>query len=324
MPARVLWTNQLPESDYEPLVHVAEVVCGGRGVSPMSRDEALACVGEFEAIVNQAELRVDEELLDAAPRLRVVSNVSIGTDNLDIEAMARRGVWATHAPEAFTDAAADFTLALLLAVARRLVEADAYVRRGDWPGDGFQPGAWDGVRLQGKTLGLVGFGKIARAVARRAEAFGMTIRFYTPSPSEDPRRRSLEALLEESDVVSLHCPLTARTRGLIDADRLARMKPGAVLINMSRGPVVQEASLAAALSEGRLVGAGLDVFEAEPEVHEALRRDPRVVLSPHIGGGTRESRREARRVVARDVAAVLQGRKPKHPVVDLDAPGPAV
>lgn len=320
MKPRVLWTNQPPDADVAPLSDVAEVVRGGEGVKPMSREAVLEAAGEVDAIVNQAELRVDDEVLDAAPRLRVVGNVAIGTNNLDLQAMARRNVWATHVPDAFAESAADFTFALLLAVARRLVEADAYVRRGDWPGDGFQPGAWDGLLLSGKTLGIVGFGKIGRAVAQRAEAFGMAIRVNDPRCGDDPRFLELDELCETADVLTLHCPLVDNTRGLMDAGRLARMKPEAILINMARGPVVVESDLAAALESGKLGGAGLDVFENEPEVHQGLRAHPRAVLSPHIGGGTKTSRRDARLTVARDVAAVLKGERPGHPVIDLASP----
>ena len=314
MKPRVLWTNQVPENHFEPLHGVAEVVCGGEGMTPMRREEVLTCIDGFDAVVNQAELRVDDELLDAAPRLRVVANVAIGTDNFDRVAMRRRGVVGTNVPDAFIDATADATLALLLALSRRIPAADRYVRHGRWPGDGFQPGAWDGMELRDKTMGVVGFGRIGRAVARRAEAFGMDVLFHARSGTGEPRWRSLDALLSESDVVSLHLPLTQETRGLIGPAQLERMRRSALLINMARGPVIDEAALADALRRGGIAGAALDVFESEPHVPPELSAMSNVILTPHLGGGTRESRRRARRACASDVARVLQGQQPWYPV----------
>jgi glyoxylate reductase len=223
-------------------------------------------------------------------------------------------VWATNVPDAFTAATADATLGLLLCLARRLAEADRYVRSGRWEEDGFRPGAWDGLLLAGKTLGVVGYGAIGQAVARRARAFDMPVIYHRRRQSADPDHRPLDALLAESDVVSLHVPLTDQTRHLINAARLQQMKRGALLVNMARGPVVDEAALAAALESGHLAGAALDVFEHEPRVTPALLGMPQVVLAPHLGGGTTESRSWARLTCARNVAAILQGRQPPDAV----------
>ena len=263
----------------------------------MPRERVLELAPGLHGIINQAELRVDEELLDAAPQLKIVANVAIGVDNLDLDLMARRGVWATNVPAAFVASTADCTIALLLSLLRRIPQADAYVRSGRWLSDGFQPGVWDGALLAGKTLGIIGYGRIGQAVARRARAFDMRVIFHSRTRSQDDAYRALDELLAEADVVSLHVPLSADTRHLIDADKLARMKPGAYLLNMARGPVVQERALAAALQSGKIAGAALDVFELEPEVHPALLEMSNVVLTPHIGGGTQESRAEARSFV---------------------------
>lgn len=308
----VLITNTVARELLAPLDGIARVVMGPADGDLMPRAEILRHAPAVAGIVNQAELRVDAELLDAAPRLRVVANVAIGVDNLDLPLMARRGVVATNVPDAFVESTADATFALILAVARRIPEADRFVRAGEW--QRFQPGRWDGPLLHGKTLGLVGYGKIAQAVERRAAAFGMIVRHYRRSATNTPGFLALDALLATSDFVSLHTPLNADSRRLLDAARLARMKRGAFLINMARGRVVDEAALVAALASGHLAGAGLDVFEDEPRVHPALLAMRQVVLTPHLGGGTHESRRQSRLLSIQNVAAVLQGRPPLTPV----------
>ncbi len=311
----VLITNTAPPSALAPLAGVARVIMGPSGGDLMPRAEVLRLAPGLAGIINQAELRVDEELLAQAPKLKVVANLSIGVDNLDLAQMRRRGVVATNIPTAFVDSTADFTLAMMLALARRLLEADRHVRSGAWRS--FQPGVWDGAILGGKTLGIVGYGAIGRAVAQRARAFGLRILYHRRTPDGGPGYAPLDQLLSESDFVTLHLPLNEDSRQLIDAGRLARMKRGAFLINTSRGRIVDETALVAALKEGHLGGAGLDVFENEPRVHPALLGMPNVVLSPHIGGGTRESRHHARYSCAEDVARVLTGKPPRHP---LDAP----
>jgi glyoxylate reductase len=311
---KVLWTNAPPPDHYAPLRDLAEVVTGPPVGAQMLREEVLARAGEVDAIVNQAELRVDRELLDAAPRLKAVANVAIGTNNLDTAAMLERGVIGLNVPDAFAESTADATIGLLLAVARRLPEADRYVRSGRWPEDGFQPGVWDGMELSGKTLGIFGFGLIGKAVARRAEAFGMKVRFHTRSPADDPRAVTFHELLETSDALSLHAPLTDKTTGLLERKRLARMKRGAILLNLARGQIVEEAALVEALRTGQLGGVGLDVFADEPQVPASLTELSNVVLTPHLGGGTRESRKRARLAAAEDVARVLRGEPPRHSI----------
>ncbi len=311
---RVLITNRVPDEHLRPLSGVAEVVHGSDPSQLMPREEVLRRAHEFHGIINQTELRVDGELLDLAGRLQIVANIGIGTDNLDLELMASRGVWATNTPEAPVDATADCTLGMLLSVSRRLAEADRYVRTGNWPRDGFEGGRWDGWILRDKVLGLIGYGRIGRAVAQRARSFGMGIIFHDPLYTEDAQYRPLESLLAEADVVSLHVPLTETTRYLIDRAALEAMKKGAVLINAARGPVVEEGALVEALQSGQLAGAGLDVFEREPEMHPALLGMEQVVLSPHIAGGTHESRFAARYSCAENVALVLRGKAPKTPV----------
>jgi glyoxylate reductase len=283
----------------------------------MARAEVLAAVGGAIAIVNQGELGVDAELLDYAPNLRIVANIARGFDNLDLAAMTARGVWATNVPDAFAAPTAEVALALMLMVMRRLGEADRYVQAGEWTR--FDPGRWDGATLVGKTLGLIGFGKIGQAVANRARAFGMEI-IYTQRHRVDDSDATwlpLDELLARADIVSLHMPATPETFHMINAETLGRMKPGAVLINTARGSVVDECALVEALRRGHLGGVGLDVAEHEPRVHPALLAQRNVVITPHLGGGTVESRREARSWAIANVAAVLAGNAPLSPLNDL-------
>lgn len=276
----------------------------------MPRVKVLQQAPELAAIISQGELRVDKELLDRAPQLQIVASASVGVDMLDLELMTLRGIFATNAPSHIAEATADCTLALLLALLRRLPEADRHVRAGRWRK--FQPGRWDGALLRGKTLGLVGNGTIGRAVAVRARGFGLKVIHYQRTPGSAPGYRSLERLLAEADIVSLHVPLNADSRRLMNAARLRRMKRGAWLINVSRGQVVDESALIRALKSGRLAGAALDVFAREPRVPAALRRRHDVVLTPHLGGGTRESRLAAWKACVANVARVLAGHRPRN------------
>ncbi|MCB1097632.1 MAG: D-glycerate dehydrogenase [Verrucomicrobiae bacterium] len=311
MRPRVLVTLRIPEAHIVPeLFDVAEVVFPIDPAKAMPYDDVVAAAHDFDAIINQGELTVNEALIAAAPRLKIVANVAIGTDNLDKAALAARGIRATNAPDAFTESTADIALGLLLATARKIAEGDRYVRTGQWERDGFHPVRWEGMLLSGKVLGIVGFGAIGQAVARRAEAFGMRILFNRSQPDPDPRYRDIDRLLTEADVVSLHTPLTESTRHLINSERLALMKPGAILINLARGKVVDEAALVAALQLGHLWGAGLDVFENEPAVHPGLLELPNVVLCPHVGGSAVEARRAARMLASENVLRVLRGEQP--------------
>ena len=311
---KVLITHEVPHEHLMPLHGVAEIVQGPPPYDMMDRASVLDLASELHGIINQTELRVDAELLDAAPQLKIVANVAIGTDNLELDLMAERGIWATNTPEAPVESTADFTLAMLLALVRRIPVLDRYVRTGDWETDGFQPGRWDGVLLSGKTLGIIGYGRIGRGVARRARAFGMNVVVFDPMATSDPEYRPLEELLPQSDVVSMHVPLVDSTLHLMNAERFATMKPGALFLNMARGKVVDESALVAALQSGHVAGAGLDVFELEPKVHSDLLAMDQVLLSPHVGGGTNESKLAARMLCAENIAVVLDGKSPLTPV----------
>lgn len=314
MKPKVLITNLVPESHLEPLLDCAEIIYGPDRGATMPREEVMDYAPELSAIINQHELIVDDELLDKSPNLRIISNVAMGANNIDFDAVNKRGIWITNCPYSFADATADHTLGLLLSVARRITESDTYMRGGTWPNDGFQPGIWDGMLLAGKTIGIVGFGNIGQAVAQRAAGFGMKVIFNTAHPKEDPRYCDLDTLLKRADVISLNLPLTTSNQHMINAPAFAKMKKGAILINMARGPIIDEAALVDALKNKTLLGAGLDVFEKEPQVHPQLLKMPNVVLTPHVGGGTRESRKAARLLCARNIAAVLRGERPDTPM----------
>jgi lactate dehydrogenase-like 2-hydroxyacid dehydrogenase len=265
--------------------------------------------------------RVDVAFLDAAgPQLRVVANVAVGYDNVDVAACAARGVTVTNTPGVLTDATADLAFALVLMATRRLGEAERLVRAG-------RPWAFGldfmlGTRLSGKTLGIVGLGQIGAATARRARAFGMRIAYAGRRRAAagledelDATMLDLDELLAAADVVSIHTPLSAETRHLIDARRLALMKPTAHLVNTSRGPVVDEAALTAALRDGTIAGAGLDVFEREPAIEPGLLELENAVLIPHLGSATIETRTAMGVLAAENAAAVLRGNPPPTPIV---------
>jgi len=280
----------------------------------LSRAELTAALGEADALIALLDVAVDESLLGAAPRLRVVANHAVGYDNVDVAAATRRGIVVTNTPDVLTDATADFTFALILAAARRLGEGEVLARSGAWLG--WAPDQLLGQSVAGRTLGVIGFGRIGQAVARRAAGFAMNVLYTSPREvaGAAARRVALDELLAAADVVSLHCPLTAETRHIIDRAALAKMKPTAVLVNTARGPCVDEEALAAALEHGTIAGAGLDVFENEPSIHPALLASRKVVLAPHLGSATLEARGGMARMCAEAVAAVLAGRRPAHPV----------
>ena len=311
MPARIVVTRGIPEPALERLREAGEVEVSGadRALEP---EELHALVAGAEGVVTMLHDRVDGAFLDAAgPQLRVVANVAVGYDNIDVDAARDRGVIVTNTPGVLTDATADLAIALLLAVTRRLGEGERLIRADTgW--------AWAidfmlGTSLQGKTLGIVGYGAIGRATANRARAFGMEIAYHQRREADDAGDATLlplDELLASSDAVSLHCPLTSQTRHLIDRDALRQMPSSAYLINTARGPIVDEAALVEALAEGVIAGAGLDVFEEEPKVHPGLLGLDNVVLVPHLGSATVETRTAMADLAARNVAAVLGGRSP--------------
>ena len=319
MAARIVVTRRIPEPAIELLQEAGDVWVSPHD-RPLATDELHAAVAGADGVVMLLHDRVDDAFLDAAgPGLRIVANAAVGYDNVDVPACARRDVVVSNTPGVLTEATADIAFALILMATRRLGEGERLIRSGT-------PWSWSmffmlGSGIQGKTLGIVGLGTIGVATARRARAFGMEIAYAgrrrAPADVETElaaRFLPLDELLAQADVVSLHCPLSAETRHLIDAEALGRMKPSAFLVNTTRGPVVDEAALAGALRSGTIAGAGLDVFEREPEVHEALLDLESVVLIPHLGSATVETRTAMGVLAARNVVAVLGGGTAVTPV----------
>ncbi len=285
----------------------------------LSRDEILERVGGADALVCLLSDRVDEELLARAPRLKVIANLGVGVDNIDFEAVNRRRIPVTNTPDVLTETTADLAWALLLAAARRVVEADRDLREHEFPGWTFIPPHL-GVDVYGKTLGVVGLGRIGTAIARRGRGFGMkllyTSRTRKPALEEELglEYTPLPELLRRADFVVLAVPLTGETQHLIGEEELALMGRDSILVNISRGPVVDEGALARALKRGLIRAAALDVFEREPEVHPELLPLENVVLTPHIGSATLATRRAMARLAAEAVIDVLAGRRPANPV----------
>jgi glyoxylate reductase len=303
MPTSVLIAAELREllpADPLPSAHVTWIAVGEPTPS-----------GAYEAIVPLLSRRIGAAELAVLPRLRLVANCAVGVDNVDLTACATRGVAVTNTPDVLTDATADLTMALLLAVTRRMKEGEALLREGAWTG--WDPRQLLGAELRGLLLGLVGAGRIGQAVGRRAAAFGMRLCYADrgAKPAFEAQtgalRVSLDELLARSDVVSLHVPSTAETRELIGAAALARMKRGAFLINTARGDITDEAAVGAALEAGHLGGVGLDVFAREPHVPPALVRHPRAVVLPHLGSATVQTRRAMAGLAVKNVAALLAG-----------------
>jgi len=267
-------------------------------------------LAEADALVCLLLDRIDAGVLARAPKLRVIANCAVGFDNVDIAAATARGIAVTNTPDVLTIATAELTIALVLAAARRLPEAEQLVRSGTWPG--WRLDQLLGVPIAGRTLGLVGLGRIGRAVAERAIGLGMRVLYTGPDAGAAYPRVDVDELFATADVVSLHCPLTPETRHLVNAARLARMKPTAVLVNTARGGCVDDAALADALAAGRLFAAALDVFEGEPQISPRLLAAPRLVLAPHIGSATTETRTQMAQLCADGVIAVLTGSRPAN------------
>lgn len=310
-------TAPLPEVALQILSQEFEVIVADPS-SARDEDELIELLTDADGAITLLTDRVTRRVLAANPNLRVIGNYAVGVNNIDLVAARELGVVITNTPGVLTDATADLTLALILATTRRIVEADRFVREGRFTG--FEPTLLLGPGLPGKTLGIIGMGRIGFATAMRCRVLGMNVVYYSRSGHPeadtllDARRVTLDELLELSDVVSLHVPLTPETRHIMNVESLQRMKRGAWLINTSRGPLIDEGALADALESGHLAGAGLDVYENEPQVERRLLQLPNVVLVPHIGSATSETRDAMARAVAGDVAAVLRGGAPQNRV----------
>jgi glyoxylate reductase len=304
---RVFVTRRLPGSALERLQAAHDVeVWPGR--TPPPRAELLARAPELDGLLSLLTDPVDAELICAAPRLRAISNYAVGVDNVDLEAAAARGIPVGNTPDVLTESTADLALALMLGIARRLAEGEAFVKAGEWVT--WEPSLMLGRDLHGATVGIVGYGRIGQAVGRRLEGFGCTVLASTRDGGV-----SLEELLERSDFVTLHCPLTPQTRGLIDAEALGRMKPTAYLVNTARGPVVDTGALAAALHAGELAGAALDVTDPEPlPANHPLLEAPNLLVVPHIASATHATRGRMADIAVDNLLAGLAGEPMPHSV----------
>lgn len=287
---------------------------------PLSKKEIIKKASDSLAILSMLTDKIDRELIDGCPNLKVISNCAAGYDNIDIDYARKKNIAVTNVPGVLTDATADLAFGLLLATCRRIVEADKFTREGHF--EGWRYDLLQGMELQDKTLGIVGMGRIGKAVAKRALAFGMNILYHNRKPiSEEMEQKltaryvSLEKLLKESDIISLHVPLTEETHHLLNKKRLKMIKKTAYLINTSRGPVIDEDALLNILENNEIVGAGLDVYENEPDVPERLKQLRNVVLLPHIGSATIETRENMLLKAAQNIKSVLNGQKPFSRVV---------
>jgi glyoxylate reductase len=311
---RVVSTSSLP-------IDLSAQVCaqlpGARVEVPTEREQWIGIgrcdLSDADALVCLLLDRIDESVLARAPKLRVIANCAVGYDNVDVAAASRAGIAVTNTPDVLTDATAELTIALMLAAARRLPEGEALVRSGQWIG--WRLDQLLGQPIKGRTLGIVGLGRIGMAVAERARGLGMQIIYsehHDVPTAFAARRVEVDELFATADVVSLHCPLTPDTKHLVNATRLARMKPTAIVINTSRGGCVDDGALAAALTAGRIFAAALDVFDGEPQVDPRLLAAPRLVVAPHLGSATVDARRQMAQLCADGVIAVLTGRVPAN------------
>jgi glyoxylate reductase len=316
VPEKVLVTREIPDAGLNPLEDFDVTVLSE---APPERDELLEAARGADGVISTVTEKIDGEFMDAAgDGLKVVANLAVGYDNVDVEAADERGVIVTNTPGVLDETTADVAFMLLLAAARRLGESERILRAGNW--EWWGPKLFMGPDVWGKKLGIIGLGRIGQAVARRAKGFDMDILYHNRSRKEEAERElgarymDLDELLETADFVTIHTPLTDETHHLIGPAELGKMKSEAVLVNTSRGPVVDEGALADALAEGLIFAAGLDVYEEEPKVHPKLLELENVVLAPHIGSGSIETRNKMASLAAENLVAVLRGEEPKTPV----------
>ena len=312
----ILITQALPEAALTPL-RTRYTVAIGSPSAPMSKELLMERIGDIDGLIPTISDTIDASLLEKAERLRIIANYGVGYNHIDVEAATRRGILVTNTPDVLTDATAELAFALILATARRIVEGDRRMRSGQFRY--WAPLDFLGTEVSGKTLGIVGYGRIGRAVARRGRAFDMRLLCTNRSPI-DPKiaqedavtQVDIDTLLATSDVVSLHVPLTSETAHTIGRPQLDRMKPTAILINTSRGPVVDEHALVDALKNGTIAAAGLDVYENEPLMAPGLSELPNVVLLPHVGSATIETRIRMAELAVRNLIEGLEGRLPPN------------
>jgi len=315
---KVYVTRKLPSPGLEIVSEVCDVVLH-EDDQPPSREEIIRNIVDKDGILCLLTDKMDSVVMDAAPKLKVISSVSVGYDHIDVAAATKRGIYVTYTPGVLTEATADFTWTLMMSIARRLCEADRYVRAGRWK-ISWSPTMMLGEDVYGRTLGIIGLGRIGAAMAKRARGFNMKVLYYDiqrpPSEKEAEfgvQYAPLEELLKQSDFISIHIPLMKETYHFIDEEKLKMMKPTALFINTSRGPIVDQKALAKALNEGWIAGAALDVFEKEPiDMNDPLLKLENVILALHIASATKQSRSKMAELAAKNLVAVLKGEEPLH------------
>ncbi len=322
---KIIVTRRLPNAVHTRLVDLFDATLNPEDI-PMSQTDLKAAAQEADVLVPTVTDKIDADIINAAgPRLKLIANFGAGTDHIDVGAAHAKNIIVTNTPGVLTEDTADFAMAMILAVPRRLVAADRLTRAGGFKG--WTPTGILGHRVRGKKLGIVGMGRIGQAIARRASAFGLKVHYHNKSPVSPPIEKSLQAkywpdldaLLANMDIISINCPSTPQTRHLISAQRLALMPSHGVIINTSRGEIIDEAALADALASGGIAGAGLDVYENEPDIHPGLLNLPNVILAPHIASATHESRLEMGEKIMINIRAMYDGHRcpdrvlpPKH------------
>lgn len=315
MKPKVLLTHPLLEEAMDYLAAQVDLELATKEML-LPKKEILARIADKDGLLSFLTDTIDREVIDRAPRLKIISNCAVGVNNIDVPYARSKGILVTNTPDVLTEATADLTMALILSVTRRIVEADAFTRQGLFRG--WQIDLFLGQELSGRTLGLIGFGRIGRAVARRARAFGLKLIYHDPNPFASEEKefqasyRELDELLSEADIISIHASLNPTTYHLISEEKFKLMKKTAILINVARGPIVEEKALVEALEKGQIWGAGLDVYEHEPEIEPRLLRLKNVVLLPHIGSATYETRKKMCFLAIDNLLRGLRGEKPAH------------
>jgi glyoxylate reductase len=306
---KVIITGRIPGEWLGALDRLADpIIWNGRKHFLMPRKALLEGIAGCDAVLNFAEVMADEELLQKANSLKIIANASIGFDNLNLPLLTAKKIWASNAPGFFSYPVAEYAFAGILAISRRLFEADDFVRSGKWRA--FEPGRWDGVSLKEKTIGIVGLGTIGKQLRVMAQAMGARVIYYSPAHREEEDWHSFEELIRISDVISIHVPLNAGSLGLFDRNVISAMKAGVIIVNTSRGAVIDQEALVEALRSGKIGGAVLDVFQDEPAIPRTLFKMKNVLLTPHMAGGTLSAREACIRRAAQNVAAALKGNKP--------------
>ncbi|OOC43519.1 D-glycerate dehydrogenase [Thermosipho sp. 1074] len=311
---KVFITYKIPEKGIKLLKEKFHVdVYEGKNF--LTKEEMLERVKYADAVITQLRDPIDREFIDAGKKLKIIANYAVGYNNIDVEYAKEKGIFVTNTPDVLTEATADIAWALILAVARKIIPADKFVREGKF--EGWKPHLFLGYEIYGKTLGIIGMGRIGKAVARRALGFGMNVIYHNRKKVEDDYKYNakyvdLETLLKESDFISINAPLTKETYHLLDSEKLSLLKPTAIIVNTARGPIVDEKVLYDLLKDGKIAGAGFDVYENEPKITKGLEKLNNVVLLPHIGSATFQTREKMAIMVAENVIDALEGRIPKN------------